>query len=450
MQGAAARRPLLYFNRKVLAMPNTRKRVHIAGLGMAAIAAFLMVASTADAQPNYMATYNAAQDEYNRAAGTGDYSKAKKLFLKAIKINSTRSGAYRYLTLIAERQKDWKACLKRALEFAKLNIKSKHIDTVRKLHTKCRTGLNYPEFTGQYDGRGAIHVSSTPNSAKVKFEGLALGATPLGPRTVNTGKAEVEVSADGYLSAKATAEVVEGFVTDVHFDLKKDPNAVVKNGNKQPTPGEIKTGWVTIKVTPSSARLTLDGKAPKTDENGRIETTPGMHVAMLEADGYEGWGRRVRIAKGQHRVINVTLRSTTSRQADRKKGYLALGGALVLGALGVTFGILEGQAFEEARDIFDAESTRPGGGDSNALIPIRTREDLADATSRGDTYKLLHMASLGAAAVALGVSIYYFVKERPAERKGGPLPVAITPLLPTSDGIAGVGAQLTYSTRLDW
>jgi len=437
-------------------MANVRKGWQRAGFVLLALAVICVAVPKAAAQvsKHYMSVYNQAVDEFNRAARTGDYSKAKTLFEKAIKINAKVSGPYRFLAKIGQVQKDYKSCLKRAIQFAKRKPQSKFIGTVRKLHEQCRQGLGYPAFTGAFTGRGAIHVMSRPDGAKVKLNGLALGATPLGPRSFSTGKVDVTLSREGYLPAKTTADVLEGFVTDVELELKEDPNAKKNgNGNNKQSGEDITTGWITLKVTPPGATVTIDGKPPQIGADGRVELSPGIHTVIAKAEGREHWGRRVRVAKGQVKALDISLRTTAARSAARKKGYLYLGGAAVFGALGVAFGILEGRAYEEASDFYTIETTRPTNVDiseTTAIEPLRTRQDIADAKSRGDTYKLLQIGSLGVAAVALGVSIYYFVKERPLERDDAPLPVAITPLLPASGDIAGVGAQITYSRSLDW
>lgn len=414
-----------------------------------------LLATSAQAQSQaYLQTYNQAVDNWKAAARTGKYDAAKKLFLKAIKMDPGPPGPYRYLALIAQSTDKWQDCVNYAVAAAKRNLKSRYIDELQKMHAACRKKLNRAEFNGTFESGGAIYVTSTPQGATVKLNGLTFGATPLGPRNFAKGKATIGLTLAGHLPANTTAEVVPGFVTDVHIDLKRDPNAKTTTDPKQPTNGDdVKTGWITLKVDPPTAKVTIDGKAPEIGKDGRIETTPDTHTVIAEAEGYERWGRRVRVAKGQIRALSITLRKTSERQADRKKGYLYLGAAAVAGALGVAFGILEGNAFEEARDIYDIESTRPTivpVSVSGMLQPLRTRQDLEDAKSRGNTYRLLQATSLGVAAVALGVSIYYFAKERPSERKGSVLPVVITPLLPSSADVAGVGAQVTYTTRLNW
>jgi hypothetical protein len=171
---------------------------------------------------------------------------------------------------------------------------------------------------------------------------------------------------------------------------------------------------------------------------------------MVEAEGYEPWRRRVRVHLGQNKVLQVKLRETAQRESARRKGYYALGAAAVFAVAGGVFTVLEKGALEEAQDIWDVETVRPLTEEGISPIPVRTREEMNDASDRGKRYQLLAGVSFGLAAAALGASIYFFMQERPVEREGFDLPLAVTPILPTGSDVAGVGAQVTYTRALDW
>ena len=399
--------------------------------------------------PQFCKAYDDGVTEYNRARATRDFSKAKAQFQKALDFEKKLPGPYRYLAEIAREEGKFADCLKLAVTAIKLNPESEVAPEVRKTHAACRQGLEYPEFREQFAGGGAISVQ-TPgiDGAKVKLNGLTMGATPFPPRPLAVGPVEVEVNKPGYISAKTEVEIYAGLVTDVIFDMKEDPNAP-KDGGGPDRPGdEVPYGWIKLDLKTAGSTATFDGKPPELDDQGRIRADAGLHDVRVDAAGHDPWIRRVRVARGQSRTIDVSLRDSGERRGQRTKGWLALGAAIVLAGAGSGFALLEADAFEEANDIWFNETRRAPGDADGQQIPLRTREDLADARSRGKRYQLMSLASYGLAAAALGVSAWFFVKERPAERKGYPPPVAFTPIFAPGD--SGVGVQATYTKEIDW
>ena len=168
---------------------------------------------------------------------------------------------------------------------------------------------------------------------------------------------------------------------------------------------------------------------------------------MVSAPGREPWRRRVRVSRGQHRTIAVKLPVTATRQKLRRRGYLALAAAAASAAAGVAFGALERSAFNEAEDIYRVERSRPVTGSlssTDALVAVRSREDMAAATDRGKQYQLLSAISFGVAAAALTASVVWFSQEdrAAAGRREGRPPLALVPM---SGGI-----QVTYSAAVSW
>ncbi len=418
-------------------------------LALAAPAAAQQMVCPPGVAPQFCKAYDDGVTEYNRARATRDFSKAKGLFQKALDFEKKLPGPYRYLAEIAREEGKFADCLKLAVTAIKLNPESEVAPEVRKTHAACRKGLDYPDMREEFGGGGAISVQ-TPGAdgAKVRLNGLTMGATPFDPRPFAVGPVEVEVNKPGYISAKVEVEIYAGLVTDVIFDLKEDPNAP-KDGGGTGKPGEgIPYGWIKLDVKTPGATVTFDGKQPELDDQGRIQADDGLHDVRVEAAGHDPWIRRVRVARGQSRTVEVTLRDSAERRGQRTKGWLALGAAIVLTAAGGGFALLEADAFEEANDIWTTESKRPSSDSDGSLVPIRTREDLEDARSRGRRYHLLSLASYGLAAAALGASAWFFIKERPAERKGYPPPVAFTPIFAPGD--SGIGVQATYTKEIDW
>ena len=395
---------------------------------------------------------NAGRDAYQ----LGEYKRAKAYLNKAKAMEPQWPGPWRFLALVAAAEEDWEGCLKESEGAVRLAPKSRNAPALRKLHSECREKLDRPAFRGEFGQGGAIAITAKDEKgerivgAVVKLNGLRYGATPMDPRAFTIGKVDIDISLKGYISQKAESEIFAGLVTDAIFILKLDPNAKIDTSGIGGTQKTVKNGWVTVKVSPADAQVSFDGVPPELDEQGRIKTSPGYHVMIIEGAGHEPWKRRVRVNRGQNKVLTVALQPTSDRTSLRRKGYYALGAAALFGIVGAYYGLEESKAYDEASDIYDTETTRPATYDVDSeFVPIKTREEMGEIADRGKTYGLISNISLGLAAVAVGAGVYFFLKERPAERKGYPLPVAINPILPDHSSNT-VGATLTFTKELDW
>jgi len=421
--------------------PTARRSVVAAGVALLA----WCVASSASAQqakPEFLRHYRAGE----KAEALGNWDEARAEFEKARKIQDL-PGPYRWLASIAKTQKRYEDCLTEAVGYLKRAPASAQAATVRTMHAACRKELGRIEFRGDMGAGGALAITSNVEGATVRLNGLKYGATPMPPRAVALGKVEVELSAARHLDKKVEVEILEGIVIDANIELEIDPNAP-----PDPTIGdqkeEITIGWVVFAVDPPDAVITLDGKHPTADAKGRVEYAPGLYDTTVEAPGHEPWKRRVRVVRGQERTLHIELREESTVEGYQRWGYVSLGVAALATGAGFYFGSKEAAAAERAQDIWDTETQRPPSPDTSDLIPISTRADLAAEVDDANKWRTLSLVSYGVGAAALGVSIYYFLKHRPAQREGFQLPVAVSPIPDGAGGVAGVGA--TFSTEVDW
>lgn len=410
------------------------------------IAVCLCVGGRAMAQ-TVTPAYREAYDEGVEAYQLGELERARAALEKARSIQPELPGTYRWLAAVAKAQKRWEDCLAAAEEYLTRSKGGRYVDSVRKLHADCRDALGRPRFDGDLTRGGAIAVTSNVEGASVRINGLKYGATPLLPRPVAAGPSDVTVEAPGYLPKTVSVDIVEGIVKDVHVDLERDPNAARAGSPRRPRADEVRVGWVSFAVGVPGATVTVDGEPARADAKGRVARPPGVYAVEVRAAGFEPWRRRVRFVRGQERTVAVTLRRSAERARYRRRGFISLGVAAIATGAGVVFSFREQSAREEAQDIWDTETRRPPGVDTS-FVPVRTRADLEDAVDRAQTWRAASLASYGVAAAALGVSVYFFVKERPAEREGYPLPMAVVPLLDGDGGLAGAAAA--YTAEVDW
>jgi hypothetical protein len=417
--------------------------------GVAAVLA-LLVAANAHAQkspPGFDEAYNKGTDFFN----LGKYEDAWQQFARARDLDPSKPGPHRWLGRTARAQKRWRECADSSTQALRLNPTSSFAATIREDVDACRAALGRPAYDGKIpDGQGALAVIANLEGAAVTVDGIKKGATPLEPIPLIPGRHVVHLERRGYLAVDVEVDVVETIVIDVEVDLAEDPNAPLDDRIDQPPVADIKVGWLAIRIDVPGAAILIDGKPAAQRPDGTIEHDPGIHTLEVTMPGYEPWRRRAVVVRGQKRAIEVTLKKTADRRRERRLAYLGFGVAAALGVGGAVFGFLENQAFEEAQDIAALERERPPTAVLGPDMPehvVHTRAELDDAVARGERYRLISYVSFGAAAVALGISIYYFIQERADERPGHELPMA---LVPTVDEDGHAGAQVVFTRELDW
>ena len=408
-------------------------RLHIA-------ACVVLLGSTALAQqapsppsPQFTREFDAGIDAYR----LGKYAEAREHLEKAKAFEPKLPGSYRYLAAVDQAEQKFADCVDHARTAIELNPQSKELPETIKVHDACRASLGRPTFEFPKDSTGgAIAVTANVEAASVSLNGLKYGATPLAPREVVAGEAEIGLSKLGYLPATKKVNVIVGIVTDVDFTLEKDPNykepQVGDNGAKPNVPT---TGYLAAVVNAKDSSVKVDGK-PITFTGGRFETDPGVHELEVEAPGMETWRRRVRIARGQNTTVTVTMTSTDERDSSHAMGvtFASIGAVLAIGAAGT--GMYSYRQAEIARDWTRIEQARPSNipiSETGAALPVHTRADIQAQSDKATTWGYVSDAALGAAVITTGVGIYYLLKDRPDERPGLPAPFAIAPIVGHGD-----------------
>lgn len=406
-------------------------------------------AGPAAADSKFDEAYQKGQDAYN----LGKLDEAWEQFERARQLAPDKPGPYRWLGLVAKEQKRWRACIENFVAAMRINPKSSYGERIRAELAVCRRELGHPSYPGEIpEKQGAVAVIANVEGASVELDGIKKGATPLSPFPANPGKHKLKVSRRGYFDAIVEIDVVEGIVNDVEVTLEPDPDAKLEDRIGAPqTAVDVNHGWLLVVVKAAKrAVVKIDGRVARASSvDGTYQLEPGIHTIEIEAEGYEPWRRRVVAVKGQKRGVTATLKKTEDRKRERRLAYLALGAAAAAGTSGAVFGFLENKTFEEVSAKARLERLRP----ATSLVPdglpeaeIATREEIEDLTAKGKRYALVSNVSYGVALLSLGVSVYYFVKERGVERKGFDLPMALVP----TGGEEGRGAKVVFYQELDW
>jgi len=395
------------------------------------IVAGLLVALTGSAlaqqapSPQFTREYQAGVDAFR----LGKLAEARAHLEKAKAFDPALPGPFRFLAAVDQAEGKLVECVTDARTAIKLNPNSTEVEATRKLHDECRAGLGRPTMTVEPSG-GAVAVTANVEAASVTLNDLKYGATPLAPRAVAVGEAEIGVSKDGWLPQKRKVDVLPGIITDVEFTLEPDPKAKVVTDLVETRPAEPTTGWLVVRG--ASGTLTIDGKVATPDKDGRIEFEPGVHEIELRAPGMDPWRRRVRLSRGQKTEVTADVRPAGARASSHAIGttLVTIGVVVALGGAGA--GIYAADQADTATEWLKIEQHRPSSvslEDSGAIFPVHTRAQIETQTDKAKTWALISDAGFAAAAVTLGVGVYYLLRDRPDERPGEPPPFALAPLV---------------------
>lgn len=370
----------------------------------------------------------------------GKYDEARTHLEAAKKIDPKLPGPWRFLAAVAQAEEKWAECVESAREAIRLNPTSTSIGETRALHDGCRKARGKPGFDGPYQaGQGAIAVTTDQVGAAVEVGGLKYGSTPMPPRAFSVGEIDVSVEKPGYLKATRKIYVLPEVVTDVDFVLEVDPNYA---GGQLDIPEAVSHGWVKVETTVPSAVITIDGKPPTADDQGRFEVSQGQHTVEVTAPGHEPVTKKVRVSKGQLVTVRADLRSQAAVDSTNRTGNVFLYSGVGLVVVGAVTGMLSLRASDTARDWWVIETTRPPGIATSDVEPVHTRANIEKKVEQAKRYALISNISYGAAAVAIGVGAYFLVKGRPRAEKKAKV-MTVVPLV----GDGGFGAAAIGEVR---
>jgi len=386
-------------------------------------------------------------DEYQKgidAYRLGKFADAKQHLEAAKALEPKLPGPWRFLGAIAQAEKRWADCIAATREAIRLNPQSSEIEATRKVHDECRISWGKPAFSGPYDvGQGAISIDTEPSGAAVELSGLAYGATPLTPRTLAVGKADIRLTKTGYLPKRITVEILPGVVTDVAVKLDEDP-AAKKPDEDIP---EVTTGWIKVETTVPSAVIEIDTQRLTADSRGRYQVEQGDHTVEVRAEGRETQRHRLHVTKGQLITLHAELRSIATVRRDRTIGGVAIGTGVGLAAAGAVTAILSLRASDRARDWANIERSRPLGiplDESGAIQQVHTREAIERKVDDAERYARISNISYGVAAAAICVGAYFLIQGGPVDGHRERATLTVVPVL---GGDQGTGAAAVGEVR---
>jgi hypothetical protein len=353
----------------------------------------------------------------------GKHDVAKQQLDLARNLDLKAAEPHRWLAALAHARLRFDECIEAARKALRLEPTGREVADTRKLHEDCRSKAGRPAFAGELGEQAAISVSSNPPGAAVRIRGLAVGGTPIAPRTIAPGQVVVDIVKSGFLPGRADVDVLPGIVTDVSVDLVA---GVETAPNVEPS-----FGTLLVPLAPRREVL-IDGRLVKTE---RTQLSPGIHIVEVREPDRDPWRRRVAITVDREQQLAPELVDSRPRESKRRIGKIALGAGTALAVLGVGAFYISRNAAEDARDILRIEIERPIG---DTTPPLRTRADFEAARDKANRWATLSNVSWAAGFAAAGAGFYLLYRNR--DRDGDAPDFAIAPVR----GGAIAGASLVW------
>lgn len=211
--------------------------------------------------------------------------------------------------------------------------------------------------------------------------------------------AQSEYQLTNYVGALAA---FEKFLVDGGTQLKEDRRTEVV-GEIAKLKGRVAV--VTVNVTPSSAKITVDGDVVGKSGEG-IKLNPGAHRIEVTQAGFERATESVEVAGGDVRTVEVKLKAADAppppkaSAGDDEPSWVAPGiGFAVTGALAATTVVMGIVATGKESDLA-AEKAKPNA----------SAAELRSLDGSVGTFALVTDVFLGATVVAAGVSTYLTIR----------------------------------------
>lgn len=202
---------------------------------------------------------------------------------------------------------------------------------------------------------GTLSGSVTPTTATVTIDGTPVNLTSGAfSTTVSVGTHAIVASAAGYYTYFNNVTVASGGTTAVLISL----NPVT------PAPGP--DGTLSLTVSPSSAKVLVDGSAVTLSSGAySASVTPGVHSIEVSASGYITYYNNVTVKSSTTTTVPVSLHAVSSGSSS-SSGIGSTGWAIIgaLAVLAVIFLITTLVFAGRARKGSSGQSPPSGGGQS--------------------------------------------------------------------------------------
>ncbi len=136
---------------------------------------------------------------------------------------------------------------------------------------------------------GSVQFFSVPDNASVVFNGQYLGRTPMTKEGVEPGTYNISVSKFGYTKVSAPLTIGSGQTAEVNVTLAPA------------------LGFLPVNVSPSGARILLDGADAGISPSTLSGILPGNHTVSVSHEGFVTAEQAVLITAGQNQQLTIAL-----------------------------------------------------------------------------------------------------------------------------------------------
>ena len=180
-------------------------------------------------------------------------------------------------------------------------VKEGYEPTEEKVLLMRGTALTVDVFLKRIVTSGAIHVTGTPQGAKIYFKGYYVGTVPMELKDLEPGTYEVRVIQDGYEPWEKRLEVKKGETVKAEATLL--------------TPG-AKKGRLYVDAEPSGATVKVLNIGPRFHQGMELES--GRYHVEVSASGHAAWREWVSLGTGEDKRLTVRLNPVSAPPREEK------------------------------------------------------------------------------------------------------------------------------------
>lgn len=244
-------------------------------------------------------------------------------------------------------------------------------------------------------------LTAKPDGAEVSVDGGAFVPTPAVVK-VEPGARALRFRAPGCEDATLTVTALSGELV--------------------PGSASLRERLASLRITGADgARVVLDGRL-EGSAPAPLALAPGPHALVISLRGHEPFAVNLTLAPDEHRALSVRLSPTRQRVAALATLGVGAGGLALAGGLGLAALVREG----DAGALWDRRATEGLGAAE------RDAYNLALAQRNALTLASGVAAGLSAAALAVGVGLYFFDEPRAPRQTSAWL------------GVGGVGLRTSW------
>ena len=302
---------------------------------------------------------------------------------------------------------------------------------------------------------GKLTIKPEDLEGELIVDGETLGTLPLdGPVYLEAGLHQVVLQEEDEIFYSKQVNIIGGAKTVVDVDLSEmdeedaeveedDEDDEVTKPKKKKKKKKKKKGVLRVQVDGEETGVVLVNGEEAGETPFETQLKEGSYSISVKSEDKPTWKGEVPVESAKHTDVKVNFNSTKKApNVNNPMFFTCLGAAVPTLVGGVVLGVLAKKNNDDANRLFEELELGLYTG-NEAIRMTQKQNDLVDNGDKQKKAAIGLLVSGGVLAAASVVSIFIFMKEKPAS-KGSFEISGVSPLLDPGTGSYGLGMQGTF------